>query len=152
GWRGAAPSLLPDPHRQMARRARRARGREGQAAVPLLREGIHARPLDEPGSDRSALRGGVRHPRAHGRDSARAGERLNVERSPLAIDTDDGRCLRAELLLPERPRAAAVLAHAMMVNRRTMDRPSGSGLASTLATHGLAVMNIDLRGHGESSP
>lgn len=46
----------------------------------------------------------------------------------------------------------AVLAHAMMVNRRTMDRPPGQGLASELAAHGVHVFNFDLRGHGESGP
>jgi predicted alpha/beta hydrolase len=39
-----------------------------------------------------------------------------------------------------------------MANRRTMDRPRGEGLASTLAARGIAVMNVDLRGHGESGP
>lgn len=31
-----------------------------------------------------------------------------------------------------------------------MDRPSGGGLASVLAEHGLAVINVDFRAHGES--
>ncbi|HVY47676.1 MAG TPA: alpha/beta fold hydrolase, partial [Minicystis sp.] len=67
--------------------------------------------------------------------------------------TDDGVVLRGDVVLPEAPpRAVAVLAHAMMVTRRVMDRPSGAGLASALASRGLAVVNADLRGHGESGP
>ena len=38
----------------------------------------------------------------------------------------------------------------MMVDRRTMDRPKGLGLASVLVAHGFAVLNMDFRGHGES--
>jgi predicted alpha/beta hydrolase len=38
----------------------------------------------------------------------------------------------------------------MMVDRRTMDRPTGRGLASALLARGLAVLNVDFRGHGES--
>lgn len=45
-----------------------------------------------------------------------------------------------------------LLGHAMMVDRRTMDRPRGSGLATTLARQGMDVLNVDLRGHGESGP
>ncbi|MFC6980042.1 alpha/beta fold hydrolase [Microbulbifer taiwanensis] len=38
-----------------------------------------------------------------------------------------------------------------MANRRTLDRPRGRGLASTLAEAGLHVYTFDLRGHGQSS-
>ncbi len=40
----------------------------------------------------------------------------------------------------------------MMVSRRTLDKPRGKGLASCLAERGLAVLCVDLRGHGESGP
>lgn len=50
------------------------------------------------------------------------------------------------------PRAVAVLGHAMMVDRHSMDRPRGDGLASTLAAAGFAVHLADLRGHGASGP
>lgn len=46
----------------------------------------------------------------------------------------------------------AVLGHAMMVDARTLDRPRGAGLASTLAEEGVAAIAFDLRGHGRSAP
>lgn len=49
-------------------------------------------------------------------------------------------------------RGAALLLHAMMVDRRTMDRPRGAGLASTLVKAGFDVHVADLRGHGGSGP
>lgn len=73
-------------------------------------------------------------------------------RRPVSTRTADGWTLRGEALVPDNPCAVAVLAHAMMVNRRSMDRPAGAGLASHLAGRGLAVLNFDLRGHGESGP
>ena len=45
-----------------------------------------------------------------------------------------------------------VLGHAMMVDRCTLDRPAGQGLASTLYGRGLDVTWMDARGHGESGP
>ena len=50
------------------------------------------------------------------------------------------------------PRGVVVASHAMMCNRRTLDRPRGNGLASTLAAAGLHVYTFDFRGHGESKP
>ncbi|HIA04928.1 MAG TPA: alpha/beta fold hydrolase [Myxococcales bacterium] len=50
------------------------------------------------------------------------------------------------------PKAVVVLGHAMFCNRRTLDRPRGEGLASTLAALGLEVWMADLRGHGDSPP
>ena len=49
-------------------------------------------------------------------------------------------------------KGAALLAHAMMVDRRSMDRPSGGGFASHLARAGWDVYLLDVRGHGASGP
>lgn len=78
-----------------------------------------------------------------------------LSRRPVHFATDDGWLLRGELVAlegPSPPRAIAVLAHAMMADRRTMDRPRGMGLASTLARRGVEVLLMDLRGHGQSGP
>ncbi len=68
----------------------------------------------------------------------------------IAIRCDDGWILRGE----RRPNGGHVVVcgHAMMVDRRTLDRPSGSGLASALFAHGYDVITVDARGHGESVP
>lgn len=73
-------------------------------------------------------------------------------RTQEQITTQDGWRLSVELLVPESPIGVVVLGHAMMVNRRTMDKPKGKGLASVLAASGLAVVMPDLRGHGQSGP
>jgi len=66
--------------------------------------------------------------------------------------TDDGWILRGEVLgVGERP-AVALLLHAMMASRKSMDRPRGQGLGQTLVSAGLSVLSADLRGHGESGP
>lgn len=49
-------------------------------------------------------------------------------------------------------RGAALLLHAMMVDGRSMDRPPGAGLASTLAQAGFEVHIADFRGRGLSGP
>ena len=49
------------------------------------------------------------------------------------------------------PVAVAVLGHAMMVDRRSMDRPAGEGFASTLREAGIRVIRFDVRGHGGSA-
>lgn len=74
-----------------------------------------------------------------------------LRREPIELRTEDGWLLRGELVCPDAPKLVAVLGHAMMVDRRTMDR-RGEGLATTLATAGIAALNVDLRGHGESGP
>ncbi len=69
----------------------------------------------------------------------------------IELTTDDGWTLVGDLHLPNRePWGVALLGHAMMVDRRTLDRPRGLGLASVLASRGMAVLNLDFRGHGES--
>jgi predicted alpha/beta hydrolase len=74
-----------------------------------------------------------------------------VDADTFEVATKDGHRLVGDVLAPAAPRAVAVLAHAMMVNRRTMDH-RGEGLASALAAREIAVMNADLRGHGDSGP
>lgn len=68
---------------------------------------------------------------------------------PLAIRCADGTALHADRL-PGRGRGVVVLLHAMMVDRRSLDRPAGAGLASELAGAGFEVWNTDFRGHGLS--
>ncbi len=70
----------------------------------------------------------------------------------VTIHTEDGWTLRGERLVEDRAPVVAVLGHAMMVDRRTMDRPAGAGLASTLHAAGLDVTSFDARGHGQSGP
>jgi predicted alpha/beta hydrolase len=48
------------------------------------------------------------------------------------------------------PRGVVLCGHAMMCNRRTLDRPRGEGLATRLAEAGFETYLLDLRGHGES--
>lgn len=71
-------------------------------------------------------------------------------REPFATRTDDGWILRGERVRGEGP--VVVCGHAMMVDRRTLDRPPGGGLVSALAARGLEVLAFDVRGHGESVP
>ncbi len=69
----------------------------------------------------------------------------------IELVTPDGWTLRGDLHLPAgEPWGLALLGHAMMVDRRTLDRPVGQGLASVLRERGMAVLNVDFRGHGES--
>jgi pimeloyl-ACP methyl ester carboxylesterase len=75
-----------------------------------------------------------------------------MDRAPVQIAASDGWILRGEWLVPSAPRAVAVVGHAMMVDRRTLDRPRGAGLVSLLVERGVAVLWPDLRGHGASGP
>ncbi len=65
---------------------------------------------------------------------------------------DDGWILRGERRRNDRGPAVVMCGHAMMVDRRTLDRPRGGGLASTLHADGFEVLLLDARGHGESGP
>jgi predicted alpha/beta hydrolase len=66
--------------------------------------------------------------------------------------TPDGWRLGGELHLPPgRTRGVVLLLHAMMVDRRTMDR-GGDGVVATLLDAGFAVLNADFRGRGLSGP
>lgn len=70
---------------------------------------------------------------------------------PIRFETEDGFVLAADWHRPtSAPVGVVITAHAMMVDRRTMDRPRGAGLASVLCDAGFAVLNVDFRGHGES--
>ncbi len=76
-----------------------------------------------------------------------------ARKHPFEAMTRDGWTLHGDWLEPSvEASAVVVLAHAMFVNRKTLDRPTGAGLAATLASHGFAVLNADLRGHGQSGP
>lgn len=70
----------------------------------------------------------------------------------LSITTEDGWRLASELH-PSlgTPVARTVCIHAMMCNRRTLDKPRGAGLATALAKAGVEAHLVDLRGHGQSS-
>lgn len=67
--------------------------------------------------------------------------------------TDDGWPLALEYR-PARggARAQVLCGHAMFCNRRTLDKPKGQGLASTLAERGFDVWMLDVRAHGGSGP
>jgi len=72
---------------------------------------------------------------------------------PVALRMSDGVIICGEWFRGnEVPRAVVLLSHAMMVDRRTLDRPAGQGLLSALLAAGLWVLWIDQRGHGQSQP
>lgn len=77
---------------------------------------------------------------------------MKFSREPVEINGAGGWRLRGEWLLPPSARAVVIAGHAMMVDRRTLDRPRGDGLVSHLANAGAAVLWPDLRGHGASGP
>jgi pimeloyl-ACP methyl ester carboxylesterase len=88
------------------------------------------------------------------RDAASVAARgSSLERRPVAARCADGWELRGELVTDPAtpPRAIAIVGHAMMVDRRTLDRRR-RGLVSHLAARGIAALAVDLRGHGESGP
>jgi predicted alpha/beta hydrolase len=74
-------------------------------------------------------------------------ERVEITR----IRTEDDAELVVEQREPRgRARAVVLLSHAMMASRRSLDRPRGQGLASTLVDAGFRVLLADLRGHGDA--
>src|SRR5690349_3080658 len=79
-------------------------------------------------------------------------EGFPTEREPFAVACADGWVLHGEVVVGAPPVAVAVVSHAMMVDRRTLDRPRGRGLVSSLAAGGIACVVADLRGHGNSGP
>jgi len=81
----------------------------------------------------------------------------------IPVDTADGWTLSMEEHAPATvggsafggtaaARAALLVSHGMMVNRRSLDRPPGRGLVSFLRRRGFHVYALDLRGHGASGP
>ena len=72
-------------------------------------------------------------------------------RADRTVETDDGVLLglKHTPAVGER-RGTVLLLHAMMVDARTLDRPEGNGLASTLADAGWSVWRADFRGRGMS--
>jgi pimeloyl-ACP methyl ester carboxylesterase len=77
---------------------------------------------------------------------------LRDVREPFEVECADGWILRGEVVVGSEPRAVAVVSHAMMVDRRTLDKPRGAGFVSQLAARGVACVVADLRGHGGSGP
>lgn len=77
----------------------------------------------------------------------------SLSREPFTVGCDDGWILRGDVVGDPRtpPVAVAIAGHAMMVDRRTLDR-GGRGLVSHLAAREIAVVWPDLRGHGKSGP
>ncbi|MEQ1567711.1 MAG: alpha/beta fold hydrolase [Myxococcota bacterium] len=71
----------------------------------------------------------------------------------MIVPTSDGWRLGVSVHLASGPRRGVVVAlPAMMVDARSLDRPAGHGLASTLARSGFEVWRADFRGHGASPP
>lgn len=69
------------------------------------------------------------------------------------IRTRDGWTLGVTLHPAEGDRRGTILMlHAMMADARSLDRPSGRGLASVLARSGWEIWRADLRGRGGSGP
>ena len=89
-------------------------------------------------------------------------ERTRLSGEPVVLRARDGVPLRGELVLPTarggeagpagEPKVIVALSHAMLVDRRTLDQPPGEGLLSQLLSAGAAVLWLDQRGHGRSSP
>jgi len=72
---------------------------------------------------------------------------------PVSTRTSDGWFLHGDLATEgSGKRPVAILLHAMMASRKTMDRPAGAGLGSVLAARNYGVVSFDLRGHGQSGP
>lgn len=89
-------------------------------------------------------------------------ERTRLSGEPVVLRARDGVPLRGELFVPGAgpadpgvapgPRVVVALSHAMLVDRRTLDQPPGEGLLSLLLAAGAAVLWLDQRGHGRSTP
>lgn len=71
----------------------------------------------------------------------------------IRVPTEDGWTLHLEAHLPpDEPRGAMLLGPGMMLDRRAMDRPTGSGLATFFRDRGFAAYTLDLRGKGAGGP
>ncbi len=85
---------------------------------------------------------------------ARSGDLLTSRagRAQFYVDAAGWRLAVEAFEAPEEVVGVALCGHAMMCDRRTLDRPRGRGLASALAAAGLQVYSFDARGHGGSGP
>ena len=73
--------------------------------------------------------------------------------SVVSLRTSDGSRIVVEKRAPDgAPRGLLLLTHAMMVDRRSLDRPQGHGLASLWRDAGWEVWLVDFRGHGDAGP
>ena len=73
--------------------------------------------------------------------------------SELSFESSDGWKLSVLCREPAgTAQGVVLLSHAMMANRRSLDRPTGRGLASTLNLRGFVTYALDVRGHGRSGP
>lgn len=63
---------------------------------------------------------------------------LPVDQESVVVTCSEGWPLAVELLLPPEPRAVAIVGHAIMVNRRTLNA-RGDGLVGHLAAARIAV-------------
>jgi predicted alpha/beta hydrolase len=80
-------------------------------------------------------------------------EEAMTSETTYAVTTSDGWSLGVHVLPARAPRiGSALLLHAMMVDHRSMDRPRGAGLASSVRAAGFDVHLADLRGRGASGP
>jgi predicted alpha/beta hydrolase len=71
----------------------------------------------------------------------------------LEVTAEDGWRLSLERREPAgEARGAVLVSHAMMANRRSLDRPAGQGLCSVLLEAGYVTYALDVRGHGQSGP
>lgn len=75
------------------------------------------------------------------------------DREMIEVATGDGVRIALEHIPPRlatggKPRGAVWMGHAMLANRRSLDRPAGAGLASEIAAAGMHAYTADLRGHG----
>lgn len=71
---------------------------------------------------------------------------------PLYVAGPAGRLAVSAFPAEGAVRGVVVAGHAMMCDRRTLDRPRGAGLATCLSRAGLHTYTFDARGHGESDP
>ena len=75
----------------------------------------------------------------------------DIEQRTLALRTDDGETLDADLALPRDPVAAAMIAHPHPLMGGDRRNPVVDAMFSALASAGVAVVRFDFRGVGRST-